>query len=54
MKETKFTKWLDIFIKEKGIDIEHVFEVYPHAVGDVTDQNGMLNFIPVAVVLEHI
>ena len=45
-KETLFTRWLDRFLSEKGIDPERVFEVDGAQYGT--------NFIPVGVVVQHI
>jgi hypothetical protein len=41
----KFTKWLDTFIEEKGIDQTEVFEVEGATYGT--------NYIPLGVVVEH-
>ena len=37
--------WIDRFVQEKELDIEHVFEV---------EGESGLNFIPLAVVIEHV
>ena len=42
----RFNEWLDTFIQEKGLDTEKVFEVNGPIWG--------INFIPCAVVIEHI
>lgn len=39
-----FNKWIDTFVSEKGIDLEHMFEV---------EGPSGTNWIPVAVVVEH-
>lgn len=44
--ETKFTKWLDTFLSEKGIDVE--FESF-----EVSGQSG-INWIPMECLLEMI
>lgn len=44
MKPEEFSRWLDTFIEEKGIDTERVIEVQ--------GPSGM-NSIPVAVLIEH-
>lgn len=41
-----FTKWIDTFNEEKEVDLETVFEVEGKTTGP--------NFIPAAVVVEHI
>ena len=40
-----FEKWLDTLVEEKGLNTDHVFEV---------DGESGTNYIPLAVVLEHI
>jgi hypothetical protein len=40
-----FSKWLDTFIEEKGIDLEQVFEV---------EGESGINSIPYGVIIEHI
>lgn len=42
---TTFNEWLDIFIEEKGIDLEKTFSVEGPEYG--------LNIIPVGSVIEH-
>jgi hypothetical protein len=41
---SSFKKWLDVFVEEKGIDLEEVFSI-PGPSGE--------NLIPVGVVIEH-
>lgn len=41
-----FSRWLNTFISEKGLDLEHTFEVEGPEWG--------LNLIPLGVVVEHI
>lgn len=43
---TSYNNWLDTFVSEKGLDVEHVFEVEGPTWG--------ANSIPLGVVLEHI
>lgn len=40
-----FNQWIDTFVAEKGIDLDHTFEIEGGDWGT--------NFIPVAVVIEH-
>ena len=41
-----FNTWLDVFLEEKGIDLEQTFEL--------TSKQGLYNLIPYGVVVEHI
>lgn len=41
-----FSQWLDTFVEEKGLDVEHRFEV--------TSDAGILHSIPLGCVIEQI
>lgn len=45
MSKNAFSTWLNTFISEKGLDLEHTFEVEGPEWG--------LNSIPLGVVVEH-
>lgn len=44
-KQNSFCNWLEKFVEEKGIDLEHEFEV---------QGKEAVNFIPVGVIIDHI
>lgn len=41
----KFNSWLDVFLEEKGIDLEQTFEL--------TSSKGVYNLMSYRVVVEH-